>query len=77
MSPEQFQELLDARPFVPVRVYLSSGQTHDIVDADTVHVGREVVVVGVYDAESRFPRWKLLSLYHVTAVEPLTPAQLS
>lgn len=55
---------------------MSSGQTYDIVDADTAHVGREVVVLGVYDAESKFPRWKMLSLIHVNTVEPLTPAQL-
>ena len=49
MSPEEFQQLLDARRFVPLRVHLSSGQIHDIFDADTAHVGREIVVVGMYD----------------------------
>jgi hypothetical protein len=77
MSPEQFQELLEARPFTPLRVHLSSGQTHDIIDADTAHVGREVVVVGIYDSGSRFPRWRLLPLFHINSVAPLTPAQLS
>jgi hypothetical protein len=42
---------------------------HDIVDADTAHVGRETVVVGVYDRDSRFPRWKLLSLVHINSIE--------
>ena len=76
MSPEEFQQLLDTRPFTPVRVILSSGQTHDILDADTAHVGRDTIVVGVYDRESKFPRWKLLSLLHINSIEPLTPAQL-
>ena len=76
MSPDEFQELLDASPFTPFRVHLSSGQTYDIVDADTARVGRDTVVVGVYDRDSRFPRWKLLSLIHVNSIEPLTPAQL-
>jgi len=76
MSPDEFQQVLEVRPFVPVRVHLLNGRTHDILDAATARVGQEAVVVGVYDQGTKFPRWRLLSLININEVEPLTPAQL-
>lgn len=76
MRPEEIDTLLQREPFQPIRLHLSNGRSHDIIDAGTTHVGNDTVVIGVYDAGTRFPRWRLLSLAKITEVEPLTPAQL-
>ena len=74
MSPDDFQAALEGGQ--PVRVHLSDGRTHDIVDANTAHVGLHAVVAGIYNDGARFPRWTLLSLANVGSITPLTPAQL-
>ena len=76
MRPEEIDAVLNREPFQPIRLHLSDGRTHDVVDADTAHVGSDTVVLGVYDTGTRFPRWRLLSLSQITEIEPLTPAQL-
>ena len=76
MRPEEIDDLLNREPFQPLRVYLSDGRTHDLIDSGTAHVGSDTVVIGIYDTGSRFPRWRLLSLSQITEIEPLTPAQL-
>jgi hypothetical protein len=76
MTPEECQAALQTEPFQPVRVHLSDGRSHDILDPDTAHVGRATVVAGVYDSESSFPRWTLLSLIKLVSIAPLTAAQI-
>jgi hypothetical protein len=77
MRPEEIDAILNRQPFRPIRIHLSDGRTHDVVDAGTAHVGSDTVVLGVYETGTRFPRWWLLSLSQITEIEPLTPAQLS
>jgi hypothetical protein len=77
MRPEEVDSLLQRTPFQPIRIHVSGGRSHDIVDAQTAHVGNDTVVLGIYDTGMRFPRWWLLSLSQITEIEPLTPAQLS
>jgi hypothetical protein len=77
MSPDEVQEVLNVRPFLPVRLHMSNGRTHDIVDADMARVGQEAIVIGVYDEGARFPRWRMISLININEIEPLTPAQLT
>jgi hypothetical protein len=76
MRPEEVDSLLQRDPFQPIRIHLTDGRSHDIVDAGTAHVGNDTVVLGIYDTGMRFPRWWLLSLSQITELEPLTPAQL-
>jgi hypothetical protein len=76
MRPEEIDSILQRRPFQPIRIHLSNGNSHDVVDAGTAHVGSDTMVLGVYDNGTRFPRWRLLSLAQITEIEPLTPAQL-
>ena len=77
MRPEEIDAILQRQPFQPIRIHLSDGRSHDIVDGGTAHVGIDTLVIGVYDTGTSFPRWWLLSLSQITEIEPLTPAQLS
>jgi hypothetical protein len=74
MSPDDFQEAIDTG--IPFRVYLTDGRTHDVLDMATAHVGRDAVLVGVYDDGARFPRWTMIALNNIATIEPLTPAQI-
>jgi len=76
MRPEEIDAVFTREPFQPIRLHLSDGRTHDVVDAGTAHVGNDTIVIGIYDAGMRFPRWRLLSLSQITEIQPLTPAQL-
>ena len=76
MRPEEIDSLLQREPFQPLRMHLSNGRTHDVVDAGTAHVGQDTVVIGIYDTGTKFPRWWMLSVGQITEIEPLTPAQL-
>lgn len=75
MTPEDFQATLDTG--LPFRVCLTNGKTYDVLDPMTVHVGSDVVLVGVYGPASSFPRWTMIALVNIATIEPLTPAQLS
>lgn len=74
MSPDEFETVLKTQPFVPVRVHMSNGRTHEIRHPDDAIIGDEVVAIGVYEKNSERPRIRLLSLININEVEPLSPA---
>jgi hypothetical protein len=59
MTSEDLIELISERPFIPLRVYLSNGRTHDIRHPEMAIVGRDVVAIGVQLEEDEFPRIRL------------------
>ena len=64
--------MLARRPFQPVRVTLSSGQTFEIRHPEMAMLTRTSLLIGVDVAEDGVPaEFKILSLLHVTAIEPL------
>jgi hypothetical protein len=75
MRPEELQELLRVRPFVPLRIHLSDGKSFDIYHPDRVLVLRSRVDIGVApDAASGIlERVEHCSLLHVVRVEELPP----
>jgi hypothetical protein len=73
MTVQTFREMLDRRPFQPVRVVLSSGQSYEIRHPEMALLTRTSLLVGVDVAEDGVPaEFKILSLLHVTAIEPIT-----
>jgi len=56
MISEELIELLEERPFVPLRVHLSNGRTHDIRHPELAIVGRDVAAIGVEVDEGELPR---------------------
>ena len=72
MTVQTFREMLSRRPFQPVRVTLSSGQSHEIRHPEMALLTRTSLLIGTDVSEDGIPaEFKILSLLHVTAIEPL------
>ena len=72
MTPEDFESVLRTQPFVPIRVHMSNGRTHEIRHPDNAIIGDEVVAIGAYENGSERPRIRLLSLININEIEPVT-----
>jgi hypothetical protein len=74
MTVQTFKEMLSRRPFQPVRVTLSSGQSYEIRHPENALLTRTTLLVGVDETPDGVPaEFKILSLLHVTSMEPITP----
>ena len=71
MKPEDLIELLEERPFVPLRFHLSKGRTHEIRHPEMAIVGEDVVALGVGNGQSGRPRIRLVSIEHINEIEPV------
>jgi hypothetical protein len=76
MTVQTFRELLAQRPFRPFRLVISSGQVYDVRHPEMALLTRTDILVGIEVADDGVPaQFKICSLLHVTAVEPLgTPS---
>jgi len=73
MTVQTFREMLARRPFQPVRLTLSSGQTFDIRHPETAFLTRTSILIGIDIADDNIPaEFKIISLLHVASMEPLT-----
>jgi len=73
MTVQTFRDMLDRRQFQPVRLVLSSGQSYEIRHPEMALLTRTDLLVGVEIGEDGVPaEFKILSLLHVTAIEPIT-----
>ncbi len=72
-SPDDIQSRLRQKPFMPVRIIISSGQTFDIFHPDLVLVGRRDMIVGMASSENpaQYDRTTRIPIMHVTALEDL------
>jgi hypothetical protein len=72
MTVQTFREMLTRRPFQPVKITLSSGQSYEIRHPETALLTRTDLLIGVDVADDGVPaEFRILSLLHVTAIEPL------
>jgi len=72
MTVQTFREMLARRPFQPVKLTLSSGQAFEIRHPEMAMLTRTSLLVGVDVATDGVPaEFKILSLLHVTSMEPL------
>ena len=71
MKSEDLIELLEERPFVPLRIHLSNGRTHEIRHPEMAIVGQNVVALGVGAENNGLPRIRLVSVAHITEIEPV------
>lgn len=75
MTVQTFRELLTARPFKPFRVVMSSGKAYEIPHPEMAFLSKSTLYVGIGDTDDGVPaEYKMCSLLHVTAVEPVAAA---
>jgi hypothetical protein len=73
MTVQTFREILGRRPFQPVKVTLSSGDSYEIRHPEMALLTRTSLLVGVELSPDGVPaEFKILSLLHVTAIEPVS-----
>ncbi len=73
MTVQTFRDLLKQQPFKPFRLVMSSGQTYEVRHPEMAWLTRTDILVGVDEADDGVPaNFKICSLLHVTAVEPLS-----
>lgn len=72
MTTQTFRDLLVAQPFKPFRLAMSSGQTFEVRHPEMAFVSKTSIYVGVDVDDDGVPaEFRILSLLHVTAIEPL------
>jgi hypothetical protein len=75
-TPEHILDRMRQRPFLPVRITTSSGNTYDVTHPDLALVGRRDLIIGAanarnpatYDAVSR------IAIGHITATDDVPAA---
>lgn len=77
MRAEELTELFRTKPFVPLRIHMTDGQTYDIRHPDLVLVLRQRVDIGLQPdpATGVLERVAHCSLLHIVRVEELPPAR--
>ncbi len=76
MTLQTFRELLTNQPFRPFRIVMSSGQSYEVRHPEMAWLTRTDLLVAIDEVEGYPDSFKICSLLHVTAVEPLTiPAE--
>lgn len=72
MTVQTFRELLSQRPFKPFRLVMSSGQAYDVRHPEMALLTRSDLLVGIDETDEGVPaEFKICSLLHVSAIEPL------
>ena len=75
MTVQTFRELLTQRPFRPFRLQMSAGQAYEVRHPEMALLTRTDILVGVDQTDEGVPaEFRICSLLHVTAIEPLSPA---
>jgi len=72
-SADDIQERIRQRPFLPVRIVMSTGQTYDIYHPDLIMVGRRSLIIGTASAENpaHFDQVTRAAIVHVTELRDL------
>jgi hypothetical protein len=75
MTVQTFRELLRRKPFQPFRLVMSSGRAYEVRHPEMAMLTRTDILVGIDETDDGVPaEFKICSLLHVTAVEPLSPS---
>ena len=78
-TADDVQARIRERPFVPVRVVTSSGQTYDITHPDLVLIGRRALVIGTASNENptQFEAASRVAILHITDMQGMPSAPAS
>jgi hypothetical protein len=73
MTFQDFRDKLKAQPFQPFRLMMTSGQSYEVRHPEMAFLTRTSIYVAVDIADDGIPdAFKLCSLLHLTAIEPLS-----
>ena len=76
MNVQTFRELLSQQPFKPFQLVLSSGQRYEVRHPGMAWLTRSSILVGIDQTDEGVPaEFKICSLLHVTAIEPLSTSE--
>jgi hypothetical protein len=74
---DEIQARLRERPFVPLRIVTSSGESYDVIHPDLVLVGERSLIVGIASNSNPtiFAATSHVALMHITELQdlPITP----
>lgn len=72
-TADDIQARVRMRPFVPIRIVTSAGQTFDIYHPDLIMVGRRELTVGKASTENptQYEQQTRIALIHVNTIEDL------
>lgn len=71
MTLESIHEWLQKRPFQPIRISSSSGESYEVRHPEMAWLTRTELLIGIAERRGFPSRYRALSLLHITAVEPL------
>ncbi len=78
MTVQTFQQLMTQRPFKPFRLVMSSGQTYEVRHPEMAWLTRSDILVGIDATDDGVPtEFRICSLLHVSAIEPLSVSAAS
>jgi hypothetical protein len=72
-NADDIQARIRTRPFVPIRLVTSTGQTYDIYHPDLIMVGRRDLTIGTASAENQaqYDQVTRVAILHVTELRDL------
>jgi hypothetical protein len=71
MTLESIHEWLQKRPFQPIRISSSSGESYEVRHPEMALLTRTELLIGIAERRGFPSRYRAVSLLHITAVEPL------
>jgi hypothetical protein len=71
MTFDEIREQFEARPFTPFRVITSDGSDYEVRHPEMGWLTRSSLLVGLEERDRYPARYKIVSLLHVTTLEPL------
>jgi hypothetical protein len=76
LTSDDIRNRFAQRPFLPVRIVTSSGESYTITHPDLVLIGRREIVIGIATPlnPSYFDQLARVSILHITALEDLPVA---
>ena len=77
-TADDIQARVRQRPFLPMRLVTTTGESYDIYHPDLIMVGRRSLIIGTASAEnpSQFEQVTRVAILHVTELRDLPiPAQ--
>jgi hypothetical protein len=73
LTADDIHDRVRLRPFRPLRIVTSSGETYDVYHPDLIMVGRREITVGIPigEAPTYYDRQDRIAIMHITALHDL------